>query len=99
MTKHQQHCNKITIKGFQKSNSDIYERNVHWQPHENQGHQHVQMSLNSETDACIYFHELVTDKIMEASSIRHQSFVFQQNTKSTHEWLTSWITPKPFNMR
>ena len=73
--------------------------NVHWQPHENHGHQHVQMSLNSETDACIYFHELVTDKIMEASSIRHQSFVFQQNTEQHMNGSQSWITPKPFNMR
>ena len=82
MTKHQQHCNKITIKGFQKSNSDIYDQYVHWQPHENQRHQHVQMSLNSETDACIYFHELVTDKIMAASFIRNQIFIFRQNTSS-----------------
>ena len=72
-------ASKIKFKYFY----DIYDQNVHWQPHENHGHQHVQMSLNSETDACIYFHELVTDKIMAAPSVRHKFFIFHQDITST----------------
>ena len=65
--------------------------NVHWQPHENQGHQHVQMSLNSETDACIYFHELVTENLQPI----HKASKFHISTLYFASW-TSAVQIAPF---
>ena len=68
------------------------------------------MSLNSETDACIYFHELVTAKIMAASSVRHNFFYIStkycintqheiggKNMKTSHhQFLKIWVLPITF---